>query len=722
MVKSNFCEAKLSGRTPVIDYLLRSSLNQTPSDEIAEKLYYAAKEVLDFREYLLRKKLSRYFSDFKALSDVNFQMQSFPGFFWKAACKRRPLLQAYPLGDWVERSIKRTIAYFLFPPGKSNHNTISKNTNPSPEQMLSMAFDSVSVGRILEQFLTQLFYEISLTNLRSKSETDTDFGYSFNFSKGRLVSLDTQTRLRKTLLRQCRFSAAKFLPHLLDSLKAISHASSVSTLSRAVDTILFSKASARVVKRRRPSKPIINVIVGARTRSQLRSSHNVADHVIRIMLDGKQRNVTFELSDFESFTGHPLHSLTKDLLEISFATYISDLCVSRNPDFSRTLGIFIPVRNPDIWSRTRSKLELAVSFLARDNVRFFFGKKKQDSDDAEIPICIGDPEKCCCLLSGGIDSAVGSVWALKQGYSPVFLSYSPGNLTRIQKDLVEKIGQKTNCDLPHLVISWQPSKRKKSPYRLVQNHQNPLTQHLRSFFYLSLATALAVETECHTVYAYENGPVAVNPLLSEAHINTRTVHPVFLNHFQDFIDSAIGNIDIKNPFLYCTKGELVQYLSGAKMQTDIIPLTSSCFAYSYVKTYAQQWCDIEHYEGRHDGDCLPCIARRVSMHHANVPSKHDDVYLIDVFDLFDSPVFLAKSKHFLDTIIRTADLLRFCEHVRDMPIHELIVAFPDLYFHSAGADCLKLTDMYKRYAEQTIKCFREKSSSKFQEVFETVFK
>ena len=358
--------------------------------------------------------------------------------------------------------------------------------------------------------------------------------------------------------------------------------------------------------------------------------------------------------------------------------------------------------------------------MARDDVDIHFIKKKEACDDITDFGPFNDKKECCCLFSGGIDSTVGTVWALSRGLSPTLISYSSGNLSGVQNNVVNAIKQNTGQTLHHLIISWQAARRKKGAYRLGDRPDSVLLQHLRSFFYLSIAAAISIESNCKTLYTFENGPIAINPLISESHINTRTVHPLFLEYFQSLINSVFGtNVSVKNPFLYKTKGELIRYLSNKKLVKDLIPLTSSCFGYYIVKANAQQWFSMIDYKGRHCGDCLPCIIKRVSLHHANVPTKYDD-YLVDVFDIFNSPIFLTKPEHSVDTIVRTADLLRFCQCFSSMPIHELIINFPDLYIHSTGVDSSKLSDMYKRYSEEVIHCFRDKSSVKTQEVFSSV--
>ena len=705
----------------MVEYLLQSALRFTPLNEIARKLCYSTNEIVSFHRSLAKNDLPAYFKDLN-IHMKDLRAFSFPDLLWSTVGYKHPSLYTYPLGDAIERSLKWTIAVLLFSDNRSIRNSnVTSNKDINVQQKLYVTSKSLTIDYLLKLFLTRLFFELCIAKLRSKTGKKVDLGYTYHFSNGCLVPLSDQMNLRSNLLDQCAQLAERFLPYLLNSLKQKTTPSMVLEISNGMKQVFLSRSAERDYDDKfNQSKPFINVIVGLKQKSELKSDYQLATDITRIILDGKYKNVTFDLDPVESFLGHSLHTLTKDLLEIGFVIYMSDIYTERNSDLSRRLSILMPVRHLDAWRRVQSQIERTISFLARDNVEIHFIKKREACDDIDAIGPSDDKKKCCCLLSGGLDSAIGAIWALQKELSPIFVSYSSGNLGGIQTDLIEMIEHKTNQTLPHLVIPWNKSKRRSGPYRLGEQPDSVLKQHLRSFFYVSLATAIAIESKCNTVYVFENGPVALNPLLSESHVNTRTVHPQFLDYFRSVINSVFGiNIEIKNPFLYRTKGELVRYLVNKKLAKDVIPLTSSCFNYSRVKAYAKQWFSIVGYKGRHDGDCLPCIFRRVSLHNANVPSRYDD-YLIDVFNIFDSPIFLRLPEHSLDTIIRIADLLRFCQCVSNIPMPELIVEFPDLSLYSTNVDSKKLIDMYGRHCEEVIQCFRDKSSRKFQETFRTV--
>lgn len=633
-----------------VENILKSSLALISLNEIAKKLCYSSKEIVFLHKCLVKQDLISYLND-SNISIDNLQPISFPDLVWSVICNRHPFLYTYPAGDFIERALKRTVAVLLF---SDDQDTYTQSSTSGQDLDVQHKLYTISKSKkpdyFLKLFLTYFFFELCIGKLRSKIRKNVDLGYSYHFSNGYLIPLSDQMCLRSDLLEKCGQVADKFLPYLKSSLKQTRVSSTIAKISASIEQVFLPESKAlSYYGKRKKSKPFVNVIVGMKQKSELESKYELSTNITRIILDGKYKNVTFDLGDVSSFLGHSLNSLTKDLLEIGFVIYISDLYVERNPDLSRRLSILIPVRHPDVWSGVNTQLERTVSFLARDEVNIHFIKKKEACNDIKDFGPFYDNKECCCLLSGGIDSAVGAVWALNRGLSPTLISYSSGNLSGIQNNVVNAIEQNTGQTLHHLIISWQAARRKKGAYRLGDRPDSILLQHLRSYFYLSLAAAIVIESNCKTLYTFENGPIAINPLISESHINTRTVHPLFLEYFQSLINSVFGtNVSVKNPFLYKTKGELIRYLSNKKLSKDLIPLTSSCFGYYIVKANAQQWFSMIDYKGRHCGDCLPCIIKRVSLHHANVPNKYDD-YLVDVFNIFDSPIFLTKPEHSLDT-------------------------------------------------------------------------
>lgn len=86
------------------------------------------------------------------------------------------------------------------------------------------------------------------------------------------------------------------------------------------------------------------------------------------------------------------------------------------------------------------------------------------------------------------------------------------------------------------------------------------------------------------------------------------------------------------------------------------------------------------------------------------------------FIIHSLPAYFAHS----DYIGKEKNRSKKIEGLLNIPIHDLIINFLDLYIFSSSVDSSKLSDMYKRYSEEVIQCFRDKSSIKTQEVFSSV--
>jgi len=700
----------------MIDVLLQDTLKRIPAENIARTMYLSARQLARMHKCLAERGLASYLKPLGVPTSSQLHSLSVPALIGNSLRSECWSLYEYPLGEYLERAILRTIATLMY--SGNCRISVLHGLSEQPhdfQQKLQEVMRATKFRHFLKLFITYFLFEIGISNLRSRTSTGIDLGYSYEFADGRLVDINSQLSLRNAVLQQCDQLSSKLLPYLLQSLKQRSVSSALSHLSNGVTRVLFDGTGRARKLSAKPSRPYLNIIVGTKPKSQLQTQYCLAEDAIRIILDGDKRNVTLDFTCFESLSGHPLHTLTKDLLEIAFVIYISDICVKRNPDLSRKLHILMPVRHLEVWSKSLTQLERTISFLARDDVTIHLVKKKGRCDPMDLFCSAPRQNECTCLLSGGLDSAAGAVWSLENGLKPIFVSYSSGGiLTKIQTDLFTRLEKETKLTLRRLTVPWQL--RRAGAYRLVKQKDSLLYQHLRSFFYLSLATAAAVESKCADVYICENGPIALNPLISESHVNTRTVHPLFLEHYQTLIRSIFPvPITIHNPFLYETKGQIARYLVNRKL-TSLIPLTNSCFYYYGVKAYAQEHFDIKGYAGKHDGDCLPCIIRRVSLHCAHVPDKYDD-YLTDVFNLFDSPVFRTLPDRSLQTLVRMADLLRFAQYLSTMNAHELSIHFPDLYPYAQDIDYDKLTLMYHRYSEEILDCFRSRSSQVLCGVF-----
>ena len=700
----------------MINVILQDTLKRIPVENIARTIYLSARQLARMHKCVAERDLASYLKLLGMQTPLHLHSLSVPALICNSLRSECWPLYQYPLGEYLERAIHRTIATLIY--SGTCRISVLHCLSEQPDdfqQKFQEVMRATKVRPFLKLFVAYFLFEICISNLRSRTTTGIDLGYSYEFADGHLVDISSQLSLRNDVLQKCARMSSKLFPYLQQSLKQRLVSSALSNLSNGVTRVLLDGTGRARKLSAKPPRPYLNVIVGTKPKSHLRTEYCLAEDAIRIILDGDKRNVTLDFTCFENLLGHSLHTLTKDLLEIAFVIYISDICVKRNPDLSRKLHILMPVRHLEIWSKGLTQLERTISFLARDDVTIHLVKKKEKRDPMDLLCSAARQNECACLLSGGLDSAAGAVWALENGLEPIFVSYSSGGLlSNIQTDVFTKLEKETKLTLRHLAVPWQLGRT--GTYRLVKHKESLLYQHLRSFFYLSLATAAAVESKCADVYICENGPIALNPLISESHVNTRTVHPLFLEHYQTLIRSIFPTpITIHNPFLYETKGQIARYLVNRKL-TSLIPLTTSCFYYYGVKAYAQEHFDIKRYAGKHDGDCLPCIIRRVSLHRARVPDKYDD-YLTDVFNLFDSPVFRTLPDRSLQTLVRMADLLRFAQYLSTMNDHELSIHFPDLYPYAQDLDYDKLSLMYHHYSEEILDCFRSRTSNVLRGVF-----
>jgi hypothetical protein len=119
-----------------------------------------------------------------------------------------------------------------------------------------------------------------------------------------------------------------------------------------------------------------------------------------------------------------------------------------------------------------------------------------------------------------------------------------------------------------------------------------------------LATALKryKDGKRFTLYVCENGFISLNPPLTGSRLgslSTRTTHPAFLGMFQKLLDNAGLNVEIKNPYQFKTKGEMLSECLDQKLLFTSASTTTSCGRYAR-----------NNYQ--HCGRCLPCLIRRAA--------------------------------------------------------------------------------------------------------------
>ena len=90
--------------------------------------------------------------------------------------------------------------------------------------------------------------------------------------------------------------------------------------------------------------------------------------------------------------------------------------------------------------------------------------------------------------------------------------------------------------------------------------------------------------------------------------------------------------------------------------------------------------------------------RRIAVNSAGL-SSFDDDYLVKVFE--DYP------PEDREAITLIADLLRFAHDLKVLSVEEILVKYPDFSVDVEDVDPVKLVEMYKQFANETIGTFKE---------------
>lgn len=672
----------------------------------AEALYLTANSLDRFCRQIQHSALGTMLQKSGLVSPGPFNGWTLPDALWLADCVRLPQLNFYPLGEISERAYKRTILWLAFFNGQRPSADLNADLRIIQKNIREVIRSHKTSG-VMSFFLTEYLYEIHRDAERRvrKDMKEDDPPYRFHYLEdGRLKSLTLQRTEQSELLDRCRRAANRLRDALVESVEG----NTAEPVTAALIGLYREKLhklpkSSKQVKAR---KPPLNVVVGDKPLSELKRSFSVDPNLVRLSLHEKRSNVAFDRSVVEKQIAallddktFRLHSLSRDLLDIGAVVYMADQMVKRERTLKRRLDILMPVRHYTLWNQVKKSLAEAVSFLGRDEVNFHFIKRRDRKDDRlqAVKFRTKSSGRCVSLFSGGLDSTAGALQILEAGLDPLFVSHHSNPQTSgIQKHLLYGMEQAQEKHLPWLSVFVGRTKKKRVSHELGGARKSPMTQFLRSFLFLSLASVAAVELGCDRLFIFENGPVALNPMFSEARVNTRTAHPRFLAGFQALIHALYKvNVRIENPFLYETKGEVALRLAKPKYR-KLVKETNSCWNAHAVPLWAQQRGLKDHSSYHHDGSCLPCVIRRASLVRAGLEA-YDGKYLRDVFAEFLR--FEIKDR------LLAADYLRFCGNIETLSGADLLMEYPDLSVCAAGVEVPKLVDMVLRQAREIVGAF-----------------
>jgi 7-cyano-7-deazaguanine synthase in queuosine biosynthesis len=333
----------------------------------------------------------------------------------------------------------------------------------------------------------------------------------------------------------------------------------------------------------------------------------------RTRADGPTPDVTGTLGwDLDLIGPDPVAAA--DLARIAASAYLADRTARRPPTtFTRTIELTAHTVNPEPWNGTCGQLIEELLHWLTGDVWWLHAVPATPTDRTLTALAPADD---VMLLSGGLDSLCGAVDHLADETERIHLSHYDGStaVRHAQTKASTWLQSHATHPLRHLSIkicqtgpSLEPSSRS------------------RSLLFAALAAATAAGASSPQVTVPENGFTSINPPLTAARggaLSTRSTHPGTFSRLNALLTAADISVQIANPYLHCTKGEL---LARAHEQAGHALLAGAADTLSCGKL------DGARYPGGdanlNCGLCVACLVRRGSF----TAGPYDDptVYLVD---------------------------------------------------------------------------------------------
>lgn len=420
---------------------------------------------------------------------------------------------------------------------------------------------------------------------------------------------------------------------------------------------------------------------------------------------GAKKNVTLRIEDIHQRLGCNVPPAFHDLVEIATYVYAADQATGRGGKDVDTFGekwrrsfvFHVPVRLPDLWNLPEVKRILCgtLSFLSDDDYEFSF-YPATDAPPFQMYLALGDGEASrgeveqVMLFSGGLDSLSGGIEeSIVQKRRALWVSHRPTNKhNRRHREIGQLMAEKAGPLRPAqvLVDVFKDSAMSHEP-----------SQRCRSFLFASLGATVARMVGLNSVRFYENGVVSLNLPVCEQLIGaraTRTTHPRVLKGFEALMTHLAGSpFKVENPFLWETKGEVIQRIVKAGCGTMITPSISCAHTWEASLKFP------------HCGTCSQCIDRRFGI----IAAKAEE---FDLSANYKLDIFREARPKDADKIMGAAYLERANELQNIADGQQLLARYPEVadvlpYLDLPKASgAAKILDLYKHHANEVSEASR----------------
>ncbi len=284
-----------------------------------------------------------------------------------------------------------------------------------------------------------------------------------------------------------------------------------------------------------------------------------------------------------------------DFLSLAISAVTADAGVSRGTSadgWTREIELTVAMIDPTFWGQQAATVNRFLRFLTGDIWHVDFVEGGVFPDVPARPI--ERSEDAVTLLSGGLDSLIGTLDRTAEGRRLVAVSQVSAGDKAEQSRLAQNIGG----GLFHLQLN----------HNARPPEAEDRSQRARSIAFIAFGVLAATALERYktgetvTLFIPENGFISLNIPLTPARLgslSTRTTHPNYLRQVQSLLNAAGMRVQLSNPYQFKTKGEML----------------SECLDQEFLRRHAADTTSCGRFARngfQHCGRCLPCLIRRAA--------------------------------------------------------------------------------------------------------------
>ena len=302
----------------------------------------------------------------------------------------------------------------------------------------------------------------------------------------------------------------------------------------------------------------------------------------------------------------------QDLWDVIIGAYLADRLAPRkkaDDRWTRHISLALPVTDLSRWTdecRTLLSDLLQTATGDRWQLEFRQWRRTRPIDDTDLyqddATTHADQ---VALFSGGLDSTAHAATAARKGVNAILVSFSLQKLAAFQSDVYSDIKRLSSGSRLRIVDKLP---MEVNPLKGRKRRSLEPSSRSRGLLFIATAVYLAAAYRAPRAVVPENGQLAINPPLSAARMascSTRSVHPWVLDQINRLVRLLGGSVEVVNPFLTLTKGDVCSLAQEAGLSAESLFETISCGNPPFL-----------HNDHRplHCGLCVACLLRRSGLH------------------------------------------------------------------------------------------------------------